>query len=167
MPENRNDIGDLLSSLSQVLEEGKDDYIYDSALEVDTFEYPITVSKMDVLQAGIKDCASCQTGQPVMVRPCGDKYEKKTFLGIMLGNAPIGIIVSYRPSTERLNVVPHTNPAIYIPDLKEIVYGCGSWWGMINSEEDLKQISDADIQNVWYVKALKEMQEKKGEPEDA
>jgi hypothetical protein len=39
--------------------------------------------------------------------------------------------------------------------------GYESWWGQINSPEELKAITDVDIQNVWYVKALKEMAEKK------
>ncbi|SME48916.1 hypothetical protein BACERE00183_04191 [Bacillus cereus] len=38
--------------------------------------------------------------------------------------------------------------------MKEIIYGAGSWWGKINSEEELKEITDADINDVWYVKML-------------
>lgn len=48
-----------------------------------------------------------------------------------------------------------TNPAIWVPDQNRIVWGMGSWWGIIEKEEDLKKITNQDIENVWYVKALK------------
>jgi len=35
--------------------------------------------------------------------------------------------------------------------------GCGSWWGAIDNEEDLKDITDSDIENVWYVQLLKKI----------
>ena len=52
-----------------------------------------------------------------------------------------------------------TNPAIFVPELKKIIYGCESWWGTINNQDDLSDlnISDDDIQNTWYVKLLHEM----------
>jgi len=53
------------------------------------------------------------------------------------------------------------NPAMWVPDLNRVVMGWESWWGEIKSEEDLRQISDADIENVWYVKAIKALTEKK------
>jgi hypothetical protein len=47
------------------------------------------------------------------------------------------------------------NPAIYVPALKRLVFGAGSWWGEIKTEDDLKEITDKDINDVWYVQALK------------
>lgn len=41
-----------------------------------------------------------------------------------------------------------------------MVNGCGSWWGPVESEKDLEDITDNDIDNVWYVKAWKAMQDK-------
>ncbi len=49
--------------------------------------------------------------------------------------------------------------------LNEMVYGCGCWWGRIKSPDDVKGIDDAELDNVWYVKALKELDKKKGEDE--
>jgi hypothetical protein len=49
---------------------------------------------------------------------------------------------------------------IFIPEVNEVVWGCGSWWGKIKSEDDLKTITDEDINNVWYVKALNQLEEK-------
>ena len=50
-----------------------------------------------------------------------------------------------------------TNPAIYVFDLQRIIFGAESWWGIIENPEELKDITDDDINNIWYVKALKAM----------
>jgi hypothetical protein len=95
-----------------------------------------------------------KAGAWVAVRPVGDE---KTYLGILLGD--------YRPPALSFNRATGTlivgksigNPAIWVPDLNRVIMGWGSWWGEIKSESDLRQITDADIKNVWYVKALKEL----------
>jgi hypothetical protein len=50
----------------------------------------------------------------------------------------------------------------YVPDLDRVVWGYESWWGVIKGPEELKEITDEDIQNVWYVKAMKQMSEREG-----
>jgi hypothetical protein len=50
------------------------------------------------------------------------------------------------------------NPAIFVPTLGKLLYGCELWWSKISSPDDLRTISDADIDNVWYVQALKSLQ---------
>jgi hypothetical protein len=100
-------------------------------------------------------------GSLVQVRPCGDKYKDKTYLGILLGNFPLENIIIYNRESKELKIEAFNNPAIFVPELKEIIWGCGSWWGEIDSEEELRQITDADIQDVWYVKLLKAWQEEK------
>ena len=100
-------------------------------------------------------------GAFVSVRPCEEKYKGKTFLGIMLGDLPYDIMISHDPKTKKLEISSFSNPAIFLPEFNEIVWGIESWWGVIEKEEDLHEITDKDIQNVWYVKALKAMQEKK------
>lgn len=103
-------------------------------------------------------------GTMVSVRPCGEEYGNKTYLGILLGDLPLDIQVMYSSKTEVLEIMSFNNPAIFVPDLKQIIWGCGSWWSEIENEEQLRQISDNDIQNVWYVKALKAMQGTKDNP---
>jgi hypothetical protein len=98
-------------------------------------------------------------GDWVSVRPCDDEHKNKTFLGVYLGDLPIDLTVLANKRTHKIQIGPHGNPAMYVPDLKKIIFGCGSWWGKIESPEDLKQITDADISNIWYVKCLKEMSE--------
>ena len=102
-------------------------------------------------------------GAFVSVRPCEEKYKGKTFLGIMLGDLPYEVIISHDKKTKKLEISPFSNPAIFLPEFNEIVWGIKSWWETIEKEEDLHEITDKDIQNVWYVKALKAMQEKKNE----
>jgi hypothetical protein len=46
-----------------------------------------------------------------------------------------------------------------VPDLARVVMGWESWWGEIRTPDDLRQITNADVENVWYVKALKTLSE--------
>lgn len=101
-----------------------------------------------------------KVGSFVSVRPCGEDYEGKTYLGIYLGDLPIGFNYTIDNESGVLAVAPGLgNPAIWTPALKRIVYGCESWWGPIKSPEDVDkmQITDDDIKNVWYVRMLKEL----------
>lgn len=97
-------------------------------------------------------------GTLVAIRPCGEKYKNKTYLGMYLCSAPTGVIGEQRGDKIILKMSDYVNPAIYLPELDEIVWGYESWWGEIKSEEDLKQITDEDIQNIWYVRALKQIE---------
>jgi len=71
------------------------------------------------------------------------------------------IVIFHDRETKKLEISPFSNPAIFLPEFNEIVWGIESWWGVIEKEDDLRQITDKDIQNIWYVKALKAVQEKK------
>lgn len=92
-------------------------------------------------------------GSFVSVRPCAEKFNK-TYLGIYIGDAALSSLVKI---DDKAIVCEwgFYNPAILIPEINKIVYGMESWWSMIESEDDLKKITDLDIENVWYVKALK------------
>lgn len=98
----------------------------------------------------------------VAVRPCGKEYNGKTYLGILLGDFPQG--VGYRQSNEDPDVIEvrlvHGNPAMYVPSLKKTIFGCESWWHKIKQPEDLKDITDEDINSTWYVHAMKAMDDK-------
>lgn len=97
----------------------------------------------------------------VAVRPC-DGDGKRTHLGFLLGDMALGASVRYDRKSGVLSVAPSMhNPAIWVPDLGRIVYGCESWWGAIKGPDDLRKITDADIQDVWYVRALKDLEKAK------
>ena len=94
-------------------------------------------------------------GTPVKVRSCKEGHGDKTYFGILLGD--IALSISHSIDDDGNVTAKHTlyNPAIFIPELNDIVYGMESWWGEITSEEELnKMITDKTISNVWYVKML-------------
>lgn len=119
-------------------------------------EYPLTIAgiEYDTKLGGYKNK---DVGKFAQIRPCGEEYEGKTFLGLFLGDLPIDIHISHSKKTDILNAGFETNPAIFVFDIGKIIYGVESWWSIIENESDLKGISDIDIENVWYVKALKSL----------
>lgn len=124
-------------------------------------EFPITVNSVefeeaDPLRPKLLFGGAC--GDMVAVRPCADEFEGKTFLGVLLGEMPLTVGVAFNKETGSLHVRRQLyNPAIFIPERNAVVFGCGSWWGKIKNESQLRQITDNDIQNVWYVKALEQL----------
>jgi len=95
------------------------------------------------------------------VRPVTDNPENQTYLGIYLGDLPTGIMHSIK-GDELIPMVGafNRNPAIYCFELKRVVMGYESWWSNIESPDDLKQITNTDIDSVWYVQALKALSTK-------
>lgn len=94
-------------------------------------------------------------GNLVSVRPCDDKYGDKTYLGFLIGDLAMGSSITITDENKIQCNWSGYNPAIFVPELGEIIMGMASWWSHIESEEDFKKISDNDIENVWYVKLLK------------
>lgn len=119
-------------------------------------EYPIEVSKINT-ENNKGGYRGSSVGKFAMIRPCGEEYENKTYLGLYLGELPINHHISHDPDTKELNVSFMNNPAIFVFDLNKIIFGMESWWGIINNELDFKEITNLDIDNIWYVKALKEL----------
>ncbi len=142
----------------------KDDVISDLSTFMKDFEenvkigddipFPVEVSKVVTKSKAVRDLLP--VGTWVAVRPVSDNPVKKTYLGIYLGALPVkDAITSYHVKTKELSFLVRDNPGIFVPDLNRVVYGYESWWGRLKKPEDLKQITDQDIQNVWYVKALR------------
>lgn len=141
--------------LNPVKFEFKEKYICDDYKSM-YIEYPIEVSKINTKceKGSYRDS---YIGKFTKIKPCGEEYKGKTFLGIYIGDLPISINISHNSDTKELNVSFRNNPAIFVFELNKIVYGCESWWRIIKNEEELKEITDIDIDNIWYVKALKEL----------
>lgn len=119
-------------------------------------EFPLTISGIDRPEGkAIREGLIREQGALVKIRPCGKEYGDKTYLGIYLGDADIGLFCSHNTKTGILSIKRSYNPAIFIPELRKIIYGCESWWGIIENESEIKEITDDDIDNVWYVKLLK------------
>lgn len=125
-------------------------------------EFPIEVSdiEFDTWDKPIRDCLwGGKMGSFVSIRPCGEEHEGKTFLGVLLGEVPVSQGVNYSKKTKKMEVYQIGNPAIYVPDLQKVIFGNESWWGTIDSPEKLREITKEDINNVWYVQALKALSE--------
>ncbi|WP_434510123.1 hypothetical protein [Desulfitobacterium sp. AusDCA] len=119
-------------------------------------EYPIEVSKIN-RNTELYCLEKSHIGKFVKVAPCAEEHEGKTYLGLFLGDLPLDISVSHNPTTKELNLGYFANPAIFVFELNKIVFGAESWWSVIKTEDELKEITQDDIDNVWYVKALKEL----------
>ena len=111
-----------------------------------SIKYPITVEKITVKQEPVlneKLLFGGKCGDMVSVRPCDEKYGGKTFLGILIGDISLSPYVQWNEKDKELTVsVSYHNPLIFIPEHNSVVYGCGSWWGQIESEKQLKEITD-------------------------
>lgn len=129
--------------------------------------YPITVKSITgdpsipILRPKLLFGGQC--GDFVSVRPCDIPKDasRTTFLGVLIGDLAQTFMLSWAPQEGVLTVTPGMyNPMIYVPELKRVVMGCESWWGQIESDKHLREITDDDIGNVWYVQALKALAEK-------
>jgi len=130
-------------------------------------EYPITVTSIEWAEHapyfngyyGADDIGRLCSVRPVKsIDP-----EEKTYLGLYLGELRVmGKGWSFNAETGKLTEwPPRPNPAIFVFDLQRIVFGYESWWGIIESAEQLRQITDDDIKNIWYVKAMQQLQERR------
>lgn len=128
-----------------------------------SIKFPITVNSVsfksdDTLHESMLFGGAC--GDMVAVRPCDKELNGKTFLGVLLGEIALSQSVAYNKDAGELVVSRALyNPAIFVPELRRVVYGCGSWWGRIKDADQLRQITDGDINNVWYVQAMKQLQD--------
>jgi len=133
-------------------------------------KFPISVAALKFRDDPVPNwLGRTEIGQMVQVRPVTDPGKGETFLGVYVGDFPVGCCAVYDKENNALCVQPKRgNPAIFIPSLKRVVRGYESWWGPIETEEQLRKITDDDIQNIWYVKALKALgeQDEKATSED-
>ncbi len=135
---------------------------------MDQIKFPITVK---MIRFRDSDCPvnpgayPAMVGKFVSVRPVVSiDAEEKTYLGIYLGEIDVMPYAGWdEESGDLFFYSGHGNPAIFVFDLNQVVMGYESWWGPIESESDLKQITDADIQDIWYVKAMRELCESEKE----
>lgn len=82
-------------------------------------EYPVEVSKINN-NASVKRYENEDIGKFVRILPCGNEYKGKTYLGLYLGDLPIGNSITYNEKTKELNVNFVTNPAIFVFELKKL-----------------------------------------------
>jgi hypothetical protein len=123
---------------------------------------PVEISKViiDLDPRGQGLFGAGNVGKFVSIRPCDEEHKDKTFLGLYVADFNIGVSAKHDAESGVLKIeADHGNPAIFVFDLNKVVMGAESWWGVIKTEDDLKKITDADIDDLWYVKALKKLGE--------
>lgn len=118
-------------------------------------EYPLVVDKIETEEIKYNKPLGHEKGCLVAVRPCSEEYKNKTYLGILLGDLPRYINNSFNNKTRILKSSAVQNPGIWVPELKEIIFGDSSWWHEIKNENELKEITNDVIENQWYIKLLK------------
>ncbi len=112
-------------------------------------EFPLTINGLDIKNPepwGIHP-------QLCRVRPA---KEKKTYLGIYVGEIPRYTGASFDEESGTLKIFTSCNPMIYIPEQERAVFGDESWWGRIEPGEDITDITDEMIRGQWYIKLLEE-----------
>ena len=117
---------------------------------------PIKVLEIKVVPTREFNLCGVKVGDLVSVRPCGDENpDNKTMLGIYLASLAIEHVPRYDKETKTLTMHALGNPAMFVPELKRIVWGMESWWGPLAPDEQVKAITDEVIADQPYVKALK------------
>lgn len=122
-------------------------------------EFPLTIQGIENKEIDTNGFGP-ECGCLCEISPCGQEYQGKSYIGIYLGELPFSIYTSFDDKTGILKNQTMNNPAIFVPELKKIIYGCESWWRKIERIEDFRGISEEDIQNTWYVQLLKGLKTK-------
>lgn len=123
-----------------------------------SIEYPISVTGINFESGEVwqEPTGRVSVGDFVQVRPCDPECNNRTYLGIYLGDVALSVGHSYHIASGVLNTrIGYHNPAMYVPSLKRVVLGCGSWWKRISTPDELKSITDQDIAALPYVELLK------------
>jgi hypothetical protein len=142
-------LGALFGGLFKAIQEAERKYDHKP-------QFPREIAGVKVSKAYISG-RSGKVGSLVKVRPCGKEYNNETYLGIYIGDLAIDGSAMLNRDTNEIEVKHRTNPAMFVPKLKKLIFGCESYWTTIKSEKDFDEITDTDIDNVWYVKMMKEM----------
>lgn len=148
-------IAQVLSSIAAKIKDLEENSLIGEALQGETIEVASVECRPCLRQ-------TCKVGTWVAIRPAN---ETKTYLGVYLGDLSIDVQVIYHKVQKSLALQPLTNPAFFIPGKERLFWGQECWWKPLESPESLADITDADIQDVWYVKAFKDLSSK--DPTDA
>lgn len=116
-------------------------------------EFPLTIDDIELVP--FKSLDTHHIGTPVRIKPCTKEETDKTYLGIYLGELPIQNLASYTEEDKKLRIQAMMNPAIYVFELKKIIYGCESYWSFIKDPHDFEEITPEMINGQWYIELLK------------
>ena len=156
-------LADLIGKFSKDIAEHKDKFYM-----MDEIEFPTEISGVtgSIARPRAGAMTDVKMGAFVKVRPCAEKYDDKTFLGIYIGDIPVELIYEVEKENKMLHVRTYGNCAFFVFELSTIIFGCESWWSEVKDMEDIDRlVTDADIDNTWYVQVLKAMASVESEKE--
>lgn len=104
--------------------------------------YPLTVRGIDIEEFDGEAMRGRDAPGTVVLVSFMEGDEKMLCMGILVGNLPLASVVSYDKEDGKLSVRPLTNPAIFVPSVGRIVWGCESWWHVTTIEDLEKAIDD-------------------------
>lgn len=159
MSEEKNPFAKLIAGLVPAMRKAERSFLVNDEEFKD--KYPLTVKSVecDFKQKMLK------APKPVSVR-LASKEDTKTYLGFHLGDMVIDCQAMFDPEDQDITVGFRRNPAIYVPALNRVVMGMESWWGEIESEKDLKEITDETINSQPYVQLLQQLIAKDEAPDE-
>ena len=132
-------------------------------------EFPITINNIDCEPIDIEEDSYLyrhKVGKFVRVRPCDKSLNGKTFLGVFLGELPQFNYVSHNKKNKTIKVEHMSNPAMFVFALNKIVFGSESWWSVIETPDDLSDITDDTIDSQFYMQMLKEITHPSDKPKE-
>lgn len=119
-------------------------------------EYPIEVASIELAEGF--DLYKKSIGRPVRIKPCFEETEEKEYLGIFLGELFSCNAVSYKKQEKHLTITSVLNPAIYVPELKQIVYGYESWWSFVENKDEVNTISKDEELSRFFMDLYEKIQ---------
>lgn len=129
--------------------------IYDEETLVSLKE-PATVRAIGALKGAtvlsVETLLGEKQGTLCAVRPVGDE---KTHVGFLLGDLGVNLHFGYLAGDQVVVFSYDYNPALFVPELGRVIMGYECWWSSIKSEDQLREITNEDIENQWYVKVLR------------
>lgn len=96
--------------------------------------YPLTITGIDVKGFG-EDGPSLTRPNTLVLVSFIEGEDKRLCMGILVGDLPLVPLVSHSEDSGRLTVNAMRNPAIFVPAVGRIVWGCESWWHEATLEE--------------------------------
>lgn len=145
---------EMIGKLAEEMKKVEDDYVM-----LADVQWPVEVRGVKVwVTPPFLD--RCKCGDPVRVRLAG---ESATHVGIFLGHLvlPGDYLIAYHKPKAEFCVPLRTNPAMFVPALRRVVWGAESWWAPVKDAADMERaITDADIEGQPYVQMLRALAEK-------
>lgn len=118
-------------------------------------QFPIEVNEIINSPVVPDKLYPAEPGTLCRVRLCGSLDGTKPLIGIYAGELPDEIYSSYDCKTKSVVNQLSKSTAIFVPELKRLVYGCECFWSVIKSRQELKDLVSSDTDFAFYSKFLK------------